>query len=171
MVPIVLAWLVLAAAWQRGMIAVDATLTESSSKALRAKLDSLHKPLLAILLTHGHPDHYNGVTNLVAGRPVPILATAGVDSVIRANDAAKDGQWRPVFKDEWPARRTFPTRIVPDGESVTFDGVTVTAHELGPGESHADAYWLLAGLELLDWERRYLTTYRRAVAELSGGRR
>jgi len=129
----------------QGVVAIDATLTESSSAALRAKLDSLHKPLLAVLLTHGHPDHYNGVTNVVAGAAVPVLATAGVDSVIRASDAAKERQWRPLFKDEWPARRTFPNRIVQDGESVTFGGVTFTVHALGPGESHNDSYWIMAG--------------------------
>jgi len=131
-----------------GIVAIDATLTESSSKALRATLDSLGKPLLAVLLTHGHPDHYNGVTNLVAGTTVPgvpILATAGVDSVIRANDAAKDAQWRPVFKDEWPSSRTFPNRIVRDGDTVSFGGVTFSVHDLGPGESHHDSYWLLEG--------------------------
>lgn len=128
-----------------GVVAIDATLTESDSKALRAKLDSLGKPLLAVLLTHGHPDHYNGVTNLVAGREAPVLATAGVDSVIRASDAAKEAQWRPVFKDEWPPRRMFPTRIVRDGASVTLDGATFTTHALGPGESHQDSYWVLDG--------------------------
>jgi glyoxylase-like metal-dependent hydrolase (beta-lactamase superfamily II) len=129
----------------RGVIAVDATLTESSSRGLRARLDSLGKPLLAVLLTHGHPDHYNGVTNLLAGAAVPVIATVGVDSVIRASDAAKEAQWRPMFGAEWPARRSFPTRTVDDGETVSFDGVALTVHALGPGESHHDAYWLLEG--------------------------
>src|SRR5215471_714831 len=66
-----------------GVVAVDATLTETDSKALRAKIESLGKPFLAVLITHGHPDHYNGVTNLVARDNVPVAATAGVDRVIR----------------------------------------------------------------------------------------
>src|SRR6266576_2668190 len=87
---------------------------------------------------------HGGVTNLIAGRPVPppILATTGVDSVIRANDAAKEAQWKPIFGDEWPAQRTFPSRIVRDGESVTFDGATFIVHALGPGESFNDSYWV-----------------------------
>jgi len=128
-----------------GVVVIDATLTETDSKALRAKIDSIGKPLLAVLITHGHPDHYNGVTNLLAGRPVPppVIATAGVDSVIRANDAAKEAQWKPTFGDEWPAQRTFPSRIARDGEAVTFDGATFTVHALGPGESYNDSYWVL----------------------------
>ena len=45
-----------------GVVAIDSALTVSDSVALRARLDALHKPLAAVLLTHGHPDHYNGVS-------------------------------------------------------------------------------------------------------------
>ena len=128
-----------------GVVAVDAPLTETDSKALRAMLTGLRKPLLAVLLTHGHPDHYNGVTNLVSGDRVPVVATAGVDRTIRDGDAAKERQWKPTFGDEWPAHRTFPSRIVRDRESLTFDGATFTVHDLGPGESHSDSIWVMSG--------------------------
>jgi len=52
---------------QNGLVAVDATLTVSESKSLKNRIDSINKPLLAILLTHAHPDHVAGVTNLVRG--------------------------------------------------------------------------------------------------------
>lgn len=125
-----------------GVVAIDATLSTSDSSRLRAQLDEMHKPLLAVLLTHGHPDHYNGVTNLIDGYSVPVVATAAVDRVIREWDARKEAQWKPVFKEEWPATRTFPNRIVRDGESLTFGDVRFTVHDLGPGESHADSYWV-----------------------------
>lgn len=45
----------------------------SDAHALRAAFDRLHKPLLAVPLTHGHPDHYNGVSALLAGQgEVPV---------------------------------------------------------------------------------------------------
>ncbi len=96
-----------------------------------------------MLLTHGHPDHYNGVTNLLAGAVIEVVATAGTDRVIRESDAAKEKLWTPVFGVEWPRHRTFPNRILPDGGSLEIDGVTFTVHELGPGESHADSYWVM----------------------------
>ena len=32
-----------------------------------------------------------------------------------------------------------------DGPRVEVDGLAFTLHEIGPGESHADSYWLLEG--------------------------
>lgn len=128
---------------EHGIVAIDATLTVSDARALRMQAEALDKPLLAVLLTHGHPDHYNGVTELLAGQDVPVIATAGVDAIIRRDDAAKAEQWVPVFGDEWPAERTFPSQQVEDGDRLSFDGVDFSVHELGPGESHFDTYWIL----------------------------
>jgi hypothetical protein len=50
-----------------------------------------------------------------------------------------------VFGAEWPSRRTFPNRIARDGETLVFDGVAFTVHDLGPGESHSDSIWLVNG--------------------------
>ena len=127
------------------VVVVDSTLLESTSKQLRQQLEQLHKPLAAILITHGHPDHYNGVTNLRGNDSADVIATKAVDKVIRDHDAAKENQWRPVFKDEWPLKRTFPTRTFSDGQSLEVDGVKFTVHDLGPGESDADSYWLVEG--------------------------
>jgi len=125
------------------LVAVDSTLLESTSKALHQQAVKLGKPLKAVLLTHGHPDHYNGVTNLVGPANADVIATAGVDRVIRNYDAAKQEQWSGMFGAEWPSKRTFPNKILGDGESIHVDGVTFTVFDLGPGESHSDSYWLV----------------------------
>jgi glyoxylase-like metal-dependent hydrolase (beta-lactamase superfamily II) len=48
-----------------GVVVIDSTLTVSESKSLKGRLDTIGKPLLAVILTHPHPDHVAGVTNLV----------------------------------------------------------------------------------------------------------
>jgi glyoxylase-like metal-dependent hydrolase (beta-lactamase superfamily II) len=124
-----------------GIVVVDGQLLSSGGRAVRARVEATGKPLLAVLVTHGHPDHYNGITDIVAGTRVPVISTAGVDRVIRQYDAAKERQWASTFGPEWPAKRTFPNRILGSARSVTLGGVTFTVHDLGPGESHSDSYW------------------------------
>jgi glyoxylase-like metal-dependent hydrolase (beta-lactamase superfamily II) len=81
----------------------------------------------------------------VKGAELPIVATEGVDRIIRRDDDLKEQILRPMFGDEWPARRTFPNQTVRDGDSVRFDGVELTVVDLGPGESPHDSMWLLGG--------------------------
>jgi glyoxylase-like metal-dependent hydrolase (beta-lactamase superfamily II) len=126
-----------------GIVAVDGTLTVSDGRALRAQLESLAKPLLAVLVTHAHPDHYGGIVELVADDGVPVIATAGVDAVIRRDDAAKEQILRPMFGDDWPRERLFPKNTVSDGETLELGGAHFTVLDLGPGESPHDSIWLL----------------------------
>jgi glyoxylase-like metal-dependent hydrolase (beta-lactamase superfamily II) len=126
-----------------GIIAVDSLLTVSDSRALRRRVKALGKPLLAVLLTQSHPDHYGGLTELVAGDDVPIVAPAGVHEVIRRDDPVKEEILRPMFGDQWTRRRTFPNTTVADGERLTFGGATFTVIDLGPSESPYDSPWLL----------------------------
>lgn len=128
-----------------GIVVIDTTLRVSDATALRARIDALGKPLLGVLLTHGHPDHYNGAAIVTAGLGAPVIATREVDRVIRADDAGKQRQWQPAFGAEWPARRVFPSRIVDDVEAVSLGGVVFRAHAVGPAESHADSYWTIDG--------------------------
>src|SRR5689334_13972706 len=69
-----------------GVVAVDATLTVSDGRGLRGRVDALGKPLLGVVLTHAHPDHYGGLVELVRGLDVPVVATRGVAEAIRRDD-------------------------------------------------------------------------------------
>ena len=91
-----------------GTLVIDALLTRSASRKLRQGVDALGKPLLAIVLTHGHPDHYGGVTQLAEGKnEVPVVAIKGVDSIITRDDAMK-GERLKTFGIDWAQTRTFP---------------------------------------------------------------
>jgi glyoxylase-like metal-dependent hydrolase (beta-lactamase superfamily II) len=127
-----------------GVVAVDAMLTVSDSTRLRERLEAIGKPLRGVLLTHSHPDHYGGLTQLVAGDDVPIVAPQGVHDVIERDDPMKEQILRPMFGEEWPRERTFPNTVAGDGETVTFDDVGFTVIDLGPSESPHDSPWFLA---------------------------
>src|SRR5262245_43314300 len=125
------------------VVVVDATLGVSDGRALRSRVEALRKPLAAVIITHAHPDHYGGVTALLGDADVPVYAVAGVNEVIRRDDPAKEQILRPMFGDEWPASRRFPTRIVQGGERLSIADAVFAVTDLGPSESPHDSLWRL----------------------------
>jgi glyoxylase-like metal-dependent hydrolase (beta-lactamase superfamily II) len=127
-----------------GVVVIDATLTVSESRALRAQVQALHKPLLAVLLTHAHPDHVAGLTELVGSSDVPIIALVSIAQLMQATEEPKRQQWGPVYKDEWVPRWTYPTQLVKDREALVFDGITYRAYDFGPGgDCDANSIWVM----------------------------
>lgn len=126
-----------------GSVVVDATLTVSDGHRLRARVEELGKPLLGVVITHAHPDHYGGLVELVHGLEVPVFATAGVVEVIRRDDPVKEQILRPMFGDQWAPTRAFPNHVVADGELVSLDGIRLRVADLGPSESPHDSIWTL----------------------------
>jgi glyoxylase-like metal-dependent hydrolase (beta-lactamase superfamily II) len=128
---------------ESSLVAIDGLLTVSASQAMRAGLEELGKPLRAVLVTQSHPDHYAGIAELIADDDVPVVAPQGVIDTIARDDALKDSIVGPMFGDEWPAHRVFPSTPIGDGESLEFDGATFTVVDLGPSESPHDSPWIL----------------------------
>jgi glyoxylase-like metal-dependent hydrolase (beta-lactamase superfamily II) len=126
-----------------GAVVVDATLTVSDGRALRASVDDLAKPLLGVVITHAHPDHYGGLVELIQDLDVPVFATRGVIDVIRRDDPVKETILRPMFGEEWARERAFPNHVVEDGEALSLDGIRLTVTDLGPNESPHDSIWTL----------------------------
>ncbi len=129
-----------------GVVAIDGSLLVSDARAFRARLDALHKPLLAVLVTHGHPDHFNGVVELVRGQgDVPIYATPEGKAVIDEVAEPKRAQWSPTYGDEWPTETAYPNATLDDGETLTIGALRIHAHELGPCESASEALFVVEG--------------------------
>lgn len=129
---------------ESGVVVIDTSLLASDIEALRARLHALRKPLLAILVTHAHPDHFNGVLGLVKDKEVPVYATTGVGRVIEEIADDKRAQWSPVYGAEWPAETYYPNSLLADGAVVELGEMRFTVRDVGPAESHADSYLLMA---------------------------
>lgn len=129
------------------LVLVDSALTVSDGRAVRDRLRSLGKPLVGAIITHAHPDHYGALIEIIDDTRVPVVALEGVDSAIRRQDADKERILRPMFGDEWPRQRLFANRAVSDGDFVSFDGISFTVEDLGPGESPYDSIWTLEGTD------------------------
>jgi glyoxylase-like metal-dependent hydrolase (beta-lactamase superfamily II) len=129
---------------EKGVIVVDTTLTMSDSLAFRKMIEAFQKPILGILLTHGHPDHIAGTYNIAAGGEVPIFALQSVYDLMKATEAAKHAQWSSVFGTEWIPKWVYPNQIVKDSEVITLGNTKLRVLDLGAGgDCDANSIWLM----------------------------
>jgi glyoxylase-like metal-dependent hydrolase (beta-lactamase superfamily II) len=129
---------------EQGVVVVDGATALSSSEEVRSLIETrIRKPLLALLLTHGHPDHYVGAGRIRGSARVPIVATQGAADFARRQDEKKRQSLSVNYGANWPQERQFPDRIVGDGETIVLDGVSFHVHDLGPCESDSDALWTI----------------------------
>jgi glyoxylase-like metal-dependent hydrolase (beta-lactamase superfamily II) len=126
-----------------GVVVVDSMLTVSDAALVRRALDDASRPLAGVVITHPHPDHYAGLSQLIGEDDVPVVATQRVDEVIRRDDALKNEIVGPMMGDDWPTARRFPNQTVKHGDEVRLGGLVLSVEELGPGESHCDTLWWL----------------------------
>lgn len=131
-----------------GVVLIDGGLAISSSQQIRERINKeLRKPLLAVLLTHGHPDHYVGVAEIVGNREIPILATQRAFEQAQDRDKEEAPVLAQFFGPDFPTRRVLPNTIVKDGHVASIDGIPFTLLELGPCESESDSVWIVRGDE------------------------
>jgi glyoxylase-like metal-dependent hydrolase (beta-lactamase superfamily II) len=118
------------------VVVIDAQFLASSARGLRAQLDATGKRLAALILTHPHPDHYNGAAILLERwNDVPVLATASTNEGIRATAEAKRAFWTPSYGQDYPQAFVFPNGIISSGEVLRFGDITLAVDDLGPGEA------------------------------------
>lgn len=121
---------------ENGVIVVDTQFLVSTAQELKQKIAVTSKPLLAVIITHPHPDHFNGTIVLSEGTDdLPIYATQATFDGIRATEAEKRAFWKQKYGDDYPNETAIPNRILQPKDELTIDGVRFIVDELGAGES------------------------------------
>jgi glyoxylase-like metal-dependent hydrolase (beta-lactamase superfamily II) len=120
---------------ETGLVVVDTQFLVSGAKDLSAGVDARKKSLAAIVITHPHPDHYNGLPILLEGRgPVPVYANAATTAGIAATQAEKRAAWTPVYGDDYPTADALPDHVVEADATLDLAGMRLRLLDLRPGE-------------------------------------
>ena len=120
---------------QRSLILVDTQFVLSEAGAVADKIAALQKPLAAILITHPHPDHFNGIACILERFPgTSVHATSGTIEGIRNTAEPKRAYWTPIVGFDYPQRFAIPEAVVCNGEHLSIDGVEIIVDDFGPAE-------------------------------------
>lgn len=123
---------------ENSVLVIDTLLAFSSAMGLRKQAESFGKPIEAVLMTHGHPDHYSG---LKAFEDVPRLGSEGCLDFAMNEDKIKAPTAKGYLRGDWPDERAFPNHLIQNGDKFTFGGVDFSFYDLGAGESDSDGIW------------------------------
>ncbi|MEU4489905.1 MBL fold metallo-hydrolase [Streptomyces purpurascens] len=103
------------------IIAIDAQLLPAYTDEVIAYAKGLGKPLDRLIVTHAHPDHYNGAARF--GAPVHALAEVREQIIARGDSKLPTGQVIPVI-DFTPDVELVPGTEVIDGVPFVFEAVS-----------------------------------------------
>ncbi len=119
-----------------GNIVIDTQFLISQARQVRSEIEKTGKPILAVIVTHPHPDHYNGAGTLLEGlEQIPVYATMPTLEGIRATEGPKRAEWTPTYGSDYPESIMLPNQIVKSGQSVTIDGIELHFQDIGAAET------------------------------------
>lgn len=120
---------------ENGVIVIDTQFLVSQALKLQAEVKKLDKPILAIIITHPHPDHFNGTSILCESLDIPIYSTQATLEEIKAIEAPKREFWKQSYGDDYPDSTRLPNRVIKSKEALVIDGMKLLVDDLGAGES------------------------------------
>ncbi|MEJ1929236.1 MBL fold metallo-hydrolase [Nostoc sp. NIES-2111] len=131
----------------RVLVAIDAQRQLSHARHALASFHDGGKPLVALLVTHEHPDHLGGTPEFLrlGGSKLPIYSSAGVAGAVQKDERGYLSLARNILGEDFADPVIGPTHSLRDGETIDFDGVQFKAHELGSGESSAMMAYEIVG--------------------------
>ena len=121
---------------QEEAVLVDTLVTFDQVDALADWIDGFGKRLVGIYITHGHSDHWIGLSRLRERfGDVPAWARPKVfeRAVFEATNPGLSGYWQGVFPGEIPEKPETPDRL--ETTSIELEGSEIRVIDIGQGDT------------------------------------
>ncbi|MHA6761633.1 MBL fold metallo-hydrolase [Streptacidiphilus sp. PAMC 29251] len=117
-------------------VLVDTQLTRAAAGELAEWVAGKARRLIAIVITHPHPDHYFGTEEVLRLFPgTPVYAVPEVIEGIIATALDRIARWQPVFGDDLTSSPVVPGPL--PGHRLRVDGAQLDVLALGQGDCAA----------------------------------
>jgi glyoxylase-like metal-dependent hydrolase (beta-lactamase superfamily II) len=110
-----------------GIVVIDAQRTPAAAEKLVQQIKVTGKPVLAIIISHPHPDHARGLA---------VLSRAFPNAPIYSSQATRDSLSADAFH-YFPDHVPVPARIIRPDQDLVIGNITFKPDEIGPGEAEA----------------------------------
>ena len=132
------------------IIVIDAQRTLSSANGLLEKVSETGKPIVAVCLTHSHPDHFGGWRAIADRFPqAQFFSSQATLDGIKADRQGFIKLAKGILRDDFSDEIPHPIRIVNSGEEIVFGNLKLLVDEIGAGEAEAMTMFYLASQKTL----------------------
>ena len=150
----------------KGVIVIDTQVGPPDAKAAISEIAKVTpKPINAIIVSHGDPDHIGGL--LAYPADAAVIEHEGTQPYVlsAANDAARGGPFGALFLG---LVKRPPTRTIGNTEAVTLDGVRMVLMHLAPAHTDGDLVIYLPAQKTVFAADLLLTSQRFPVIHYGG---
>ena len=132
---------------EEGIVIVDAQLFLSQARYLIDEIESqTNKPIIAVLVTHPHADHFAGLSILSAANNLAIYASRGTYNEIKSGNGGRPlTKLKELYGNDFPASEDIPlpNQIVEDGDRIEIGGIVIEAKVMENVDSPSSTVWIL----------------------------
>lgn len=117
-----------------GVVLIDALRTTGEARELVQAIKSFERPLLGIIITHGHPDHIGGLQHIAAQfEGVPIFSSKSVKEEISTDSEGYIKSAKRFIGSDFGDKVPVPNRIL--DSTLSFGNLSLKVKEFRDGEA------------------------------------